>query len=257
VPPAWFQPTRRAISAAVGGSVSKEIAVSRTYGAQICVQRSASAAPASLITTSASRRPRSAASAVPSRRPDVPPILKGHLQDTRRAADPQLTASYRTDGGCSVGRMDDDLRQWLFDPADAHRLVLARRPSAPSPLTCVISDVVWQEVVHLLRWSAASTDDPGTDAGRWWRLAAACADLLRRLPALCDELGEPWCPTGAADDPGLRGTDRVARVTGRLAALLRSSDPLPLHRLARDVDALGAAAISALAETSSWALPAR
>jgi hypothetical protein len=151
--------------------------------------------------------------------------------------------------------MDDDLRQWLFDPADAHRLVLARRPAASSALTSVISDVVWQEVVGLLRWSVASTDDPGTDAGRWWRLAAGCADLLRRLPALCDELGEPWSPTGAVDDPELPGTERVALVTGRLAALLRSTDPLPLRRLARDIDALGAAAIKAYAETSSWAFP--
>jgi hypothetical protein len=151
--------------------------------------------------------------------------------------------------------MDDDLRRWLFDPADAHRLVLARRPAASSALTCVISDVVWQEVVCLLRWSAASTEDPETEAGRWWRLAAGCADLLRRLPALCDELGEPWSLTGAADDPEIPGTDRVALATGRLAALLRSTDPLPLQRLARDIDALGAAAISALTETPSWAAP--
>jgi hypothetical protein len=151
--------------------------------------------------------------------------------------------------------MDDDLRLLLFDPEDAHRLVLARRPSPPSPLTCVVSDVVWHEVVHLLRWSAATTRTADGDAGRWWRLAAGCADLLRRLPALCDELGEPWDPTAPAEDAGLPGTVRVAFTTMRLAALLRTPEPVTLRRLAGEVDALGAAAISALAETSSWTVP--
>jgi hypothetical protein len=40
------------------------------------------------------------------------------------------------------------------------------------------------------------------------------------------------------------------------AALLRTAEPVPFRLLAGDVDALGAAAISALAQTSSWALPA-
>jgi hypothetical protein len=151
--------------------------------------------------------------------------------------------------------MDDDLRARLFDPAGAHRLVLGRRPPGSSAMASVVSDAVWQEVVRLLRWAAADTAGAGTDAGRWWRLAGGCADLLRRLPALCDELGEPWSVTGPVDTPDLAGAARVAVVSGRLAALLRSSDPVPLRRLAGDVDALGAAAISALAETSSWALP--
>ena len=151
--------------------------------------------------------------------------------------------------------MDDDLRQWLFDPADAHRLVLARRPAHSSPLTCVVSDVVWHDVVHLLRWSAATTSNAGVDAARWWRLAAGCANLLRRLPALCDELGEPWHRAAPPDDADLPGTARVTLASGRLAALLRADGPVPLRRLAADVDALGAAAISALAQTSSWALP--
>jgi hypothetical protein len=151
--------------------------------------------------------------------------------------------------------MDDDLRQWLFDPVDAHRLVLARRPAHSSPLTCVVSDVVWHDVVHLLRWSAATTSSAGVDAARWWRLAAGCADLLRRLPALSDELGEPWHRTAPPDDADLPGTARVTLASGRLAALLRAEEPVPLCRLAADVDALGAAAISALAQTSSWALP--
>jgi hypothetical protein len=151
--------------------------------------------------------------------------------------------------------MDDDLRRELFDPEGAHRLVLARRPPHPSPVICVVSDVVWQEVVQLLRWSAATTASAGVDAGRWWRLAAACAHLLRRLPALCDETGEPWGPTVPADDPELPGTTRVAFAGVRLGGLLRAREPVPLRRLAGEVDSLGAAAISALAQTSSWALP--
>lgn len=153
--------------------------------------------------------------------------------------------------------MDDDLRQWLFDPADAHRLVLARRPPDSSAMTSVVSDVVWHDVVHLLRWSAATTGSTDVDAGRWWRLAAACADLLRRLPSLCDELGEPWGLTGPVDDAEIAAPIRVAFTTVRLAALLRSRDPVPLRRLAGEVDALGAAAISAYAQASSWAVPDR
>jgi hypothetical protein len=151
--------------------------------------------------------------------------------------------------------MDDDLRQRLFDPKGAHRLVLARRPPESSVVTAVVSDVVWQEVVSLLRWSAATTGSADVDAGRWWRLAAGCADLLGRLPGLCDEVGEPWGLAAPADDPALPGTTRVALATGRLAALLSAPDPVPLRWLAGEVDALGAAGISALAQTSSWALP--
>jgi hypothetical protein len=151
--------------------------------------------------------------------------------------------------------MDHDLRQRLYDPEGAHRLVLARRPPNSSAMTSVVSDVVWHEVVHLLRWSAATTGSAGVDAGRWWRLAAGCADLLRRLPALCDEMGEPWALDAPSDDPELPGTTRAELATGRLLALLRTRDPVPLRRLAGEVDALGAAAISALAQTSSWSLP--
>jgi hypothetical protein len=152
--------------------------------------------------------------------------------------------------------MDDDLRQWLFDPVDTRRLVLARRPAGCSVVTAVVSDVVWQEVVRLLRWALAGTDSaPGLDAGRWWRLAAACAGLLREMPALCDELGEPWSPDGAHDDPGVTGTARVELVAGRLALLLRSQATTTLRQVAAEVDALGAAAVSALTQGSSWQLP--
>ena len=153
--------------------------------------------------------------------------------------------------------MDDDLRQWLFDPRDARRMVLARRPPDASAMTSVVSDVVWHDVVHLLRWSAATTGSTDVDAARWWRLAAACADLLRRLPALCDELGEPWGVTAPLGDDEFAAPARVAFTTARLAGLLRTPDPVPLRRLAGEVDALGAAAISAYAESSSWAVPGR
>ena len=167
-----------------------------------------------------------------------------------------MAFSVLSGAGASVVPMDDDLRQLLFHPEGAHELVLARRPPAPNPLTCVVSDVVWKDVVQLLRWSAATTSRAAVDAGRWWRLAGGCADLLRRLPSLCDELGEAWGPTAASsDDPVLLGAARVALATGRLAALLRTTDPVPLRRLAGEVDALGAAAISALAQSSSWTLP--
>ena len=151
--------------------------------------------------------------------------------------------------------MDDDLRQELFDPDGAHRLVLAHRPPDSSAMTSVVSDVVWQDVVHLLRWSASTTASADVDAGRWWRLAAACADLLHRLPGLCDELGEPWGVPAPADDVDLPAPVRVAITSVRLADLLRTRDPVPLRRLAGEVDALGAAAISAYAQASSWSLP--
>ena len=152
--------------------------------------------------------------------------------------------------------MDDDLRHRLFDPQAAHGLVLARRPPSRSAVACVVSDVVWHEVVVLLRWAAAGTG--GTqdlDAGRWWRLAAGCADLLRRLPALSDELEEPWLEVGPVEIPADNARERVERVAARLWRLLRSPGPLPLAVVAAEVDALGAAAIAALAEGSPWTVP--
>ncbi len=47
----------------------------------------------------------------------------------------------------------------------------------------------------------------------------------------------------------------MSRTADRLAAQLRSDRPLPLALLAGEVDALGAAAISALAEDSAWTVP--
>jgi hypothetical protein len=156
--------------------------------------------------------------------------------------------------------MDDDLGRWLFDPATAHRAVLARRPFPRSAVACVVSDVVWHDVVRLLRWAAADTGgDSELESGRWWRLAAGCADLLRRLPGLSDELGEGR-QAGPSDDPArvagdADGKTRVAQAAGRLAALLRTGEPVPLQRLAVEIDALGAAAINALADGSEWTIP--
>ena len=151
--------------------------------------------------------------------------------------------------------MDPSTRHWLYDPATARSLVLAHRPAATSVVSVVVSDVVWADVVRLLRWADAGIRARGSVAeGTWWRLAASCADLLRRLPGLSAEIGEPWCIAPTADDDSATGRERVAGVAARLAAHLRSGRPLPLHLLAGEIDALGAAAISALVER---ALPER
>lgn len=152
--------------------------------------------------------------------------------------------------------MDASTRHWLYDPATTHRLVLAHRPMATSVVSVVVSDQVWGDVVRLLRWADAGIRADGElAAGTWWRLAGSCAELLRRLPGLCAEVGEPWTVAATDDDGGAPGRVRVARTAGRLAAQLRSDRGLPLALLAGEVDTLGAAAISALAEDSVWTLP--
>jgi hypothetical protein len=151
--------------------------------------------------------------------------------------------------------MDDDLRSRLFDPSGTRALVLARRPPGGSAVATVVSDALWHEVVGLLRWTAASTaGSPDLDPGRWWRLAAACADLLRRMPGLCDELGEQWDRPTTPED-GDTAAARAERSAGRLVALLRAGPPAPLRTVAGEIDALGAAALTAYAESSTWALP--
>ncbi len=149
-------------------------------------------------------------------------------------------------------RTGQDTTRWLFDPATTRALVLARRPAGGRPVEDVVSDVVWGEVVRLLRWASAGTQGSAAlRAGSWWRLAAGCAALLRRLPALSAEIAEPWAvvpPPSSLD--GVPADARVGVVAGRLAALLRSGQPVPLRRLAAEVDALGQAAVQALAADS-------
>ncbi|MGY1742124.1 MULTISPECIES: hypothetical protein [unclassified Blastococcus] len=145
-------------------------------------------------------------------------------------------------------------RTWLFDPAAAHATVLAHRPPGSSAVTCVVYDAVWADVVGLLRWADAGARlDPARPvpvaAGTWWRLAAGCADLLRRLPGLCAELGEPWDVRGRPGEDGRPAGERMRRATARLAGLLCSPGPVPLRRLAGEVDALGAAAVAVLVES--------
>ena len=151
--------------------------------------------------------------------------------------------------------MDDELRTRLFDPDAAHDLVLAHRPARPSAVEGVVSDVVWGEVVRLLRWATAETGgSPALEAGTWWRLAAECAAFLRRYPGLSAEIAEPWDLVPAPELAGT-GAQRVAAAAERLTALLHAAGPLPLRRLAAEVDALGAAAIGALAEHSTTLYP--
>lgn len=152
--------------------------------------------------------------------------------------------------------MDASTRHWLYDPTTTRRLVLAHRPAATSVVSVVVSDLVWGDVVRLLRWADAGVRSEGElAAGTWWRLAGACAELLRRLPGLCAEVGEAWSILAPDDDGGTVGRARVALVADRLSTQLRSGHPLALTVLASEVDALGAAAISALAEEAIWTLP--
>ena len=153
-------------------------------------------------------------------------------------------------GPVNRGGMDDDPTRWLFDPTTTRELVLARRPPGNSPVDCVVSDLVWGDVVRLLRWATANTPSTaGLETGIWWRLAATCAELRLRLPGLSAEIAEPWDADGpAAIPPGLSPGARIEYLAGRLTAHLRSPEPVPLRTLAAEIDALGEAAISALAE---------
>lgn len=150
------------------------------------------------------------------------------------------------DGGAGRGAGSG---RWLFDPDATRALVLARRPPGGRAVEDVVSDVVWGEVVRLLRFATAGARAPAAlRAGSWWRLAAGCAALLRRLPALSAEIAEPWALEPQPPGPdGVPAEARVAVVVGRLADLLRSGQPVPLRRLAAEVDALGEAAVQALA----------
>jgi hypothetical protein len=150
-------------------------------------------------------------------------------------------------------------RPWLYDPAVGGVLVRAHRSPAGGPAADVLSDVLWSEVLGVLRWADATLGCPPALAeGAAWRAAASAAGLLRRLPGLCAEAGLPW--PGAHADPdeaAVPGRERLAAAADRLAGLLCAGplpeDPLELVvRVATDVDAIGAAAIAALAEGTDW-----
>ena len=148
--------------------------------------------------------------------------------------------------------MDGNPARWLFDPDTTRALVLTRRSPAGRPVEDVVSDVVWGEVVGLLRWAVAGAHGPAElRVGTWWRLAAGCAALLRRLPGLTAEIAQPWAvlppPPPASDAVP---AERIAAVAGRLAVLLRSDERVPLPVLAAEVDALGEAAVQAIAALS-------
>jgi hypothetical protein len=144
---------------------------------------------------------------------------------------------------------------WLYDPAGSAAVVRAHRPAGGGAATCVVSDVLWGDVLSLVRWAYATLACPADlRSGTAWRTAAASAALLRRLPALCDELGECWAapaPEQHADGPARR---RLRRSADQLVARLRApGDRTPLCVLAAHVDELGAAAVGLLAEGTEWA----
>ena len=138
--------------------------------------------------------------------------------------------------------------RWLYDPSPTRGMVLAHRGAGAPAVRCVVSDIVWGEVVVLLRWARASS--PETTAlgtGVLWRLAAGCGDLLRRLPVLSDEIAEPLqsMPPVVVDDH-LPAAVRIDRAAERLTHLLLAPIAVPLRTVAAEVDALGEAAIGAL-----------
>ncbi|NEK93404.1 hypothetical protein GCU67_04320 [Modestobacter muralis] len=150
-------------------------------------------------------------------------------------------------------------RPWLYDPAVGGVLVRAHRSPEGGPADDVVSDVLWSEVLGLLRWAEAALGcPPPLVEGAAWRTAATAAALLRRLPVLCAEAGLAW--PGVRCDPDeavLPGRERLAAAADRLAGLLctRPADVglLELVELvATDVDAIGAAAIALLAEGTDW-----
>jgi hypothetical protein len=152
-------------------------------------------------------------------------------------------------------------RPWLFDPSLGGVLVRAHRPPAAGAASSVVSDVVWGDVLGVLRWAEATlTCPPELTGGTAWRTAAASAGLLRRLPGLCAEAGVAWPGPAPAPLPGeLPAARRLHAAADRLALRLCAPEegvagPLrdALADLARDVDEVGAAAIALLAEGTDW-----
>src|SRR3954453_21063665 len=76
-------------------------------------------------------------------------------------------------------------RPWLYDPSLGGVLVRAHRSPATGAAERVVSDLLWNDVLTVVRWAEATLSCPPRLAGRTaWRAAAAAAALLRRLPAL-------------------------------------------------------------------------
>lgn len=145
-------------------------------------------------------------------------------------------------------------RPWLYDPVTSADLVRAHRGAGGGAATRVVSDLLWRDVLSLLRWADATlVGPPQLRSGTAWRTAAAAAGLLGRLPALCDELGEGWSAPSAQPAVEDAARLRLQRSTDRLAArLAEPGDRTPLRALAVDVDDLGAAAVALLAEDADW-----
>jgi hypothetical protein len=133
-------------------------------------------------------------------------------------------------------------RPQLYDPDASALLVRAHRVSGGGAATCVVSDALGPAELR---------------SGTAWRAAAAAAALLRRLPTLCDELGECWSVPPSRPVVAGPARPRLRRSADRLAARLGApGDGTPLCVLAADVDDLGAAAVSLLAEDADRARPA-
>jgi len=148
-------------------------------------------------------------------------------------------------------------RPWLYDPSLGGVLVRAHRRRDAGTTGSVVSDVVWGDVLGVLRWADATlTCGPEVATGTAWRTAAAAAALLRRLPGLCGEVGVPWPgPLAASGTRGLTARERLRGAADRLALRLCAPEeglPDVLGGLARDVDEVGAAAIGVLAVGTDW-----
>ncbi|MGY1837714.1 MULTISPECIES: hypothetical protein [unclassified Modestobacter] len=148
---------------------------------------------------------------------------------------------------------DPERRHWLFDPTRSGVVVRSHRPSSGGAATQVVSDVLWAEVVTLLRWAEATgTCRPELVSGSAWRTAAASAGLLARLPGLCAELGQEYALEAPPESDG-PATVRLQQAADRLAARLRTTAGVEtLPALAGEVDAVGAAAVAVLAERADW-----
>jgi len=155
--------------------------------------------------------------------------------------------------------MTSHRRPWLYDPAVGGLLVRAHRSPAGGPAGDVVSDLLWSDVLGLLRWAEATLGCPAAlAAGAAWRTAAAAAALLRRLPRLCAEAGLPWPGArGGPEEAAVPGPERLATAADRLAGLLcarpEAVEPLELvAQVAAAADEVGAASIAVLVEGADW-----